>query len=247
MLPGGRLLVCLGLLVWLGIWAFAGFRDEALRVDPKGEEGPYAAWPAFLQKNTLSMKLIGLCRDRRLLPEFFLFAYAETLDETQKRAAFLNGVQDSNGFLSYFPYCLMAKSNPALFVLMALARPRCMAAPRTRAGRSWNPSTGSPLLVLVAIYWSVAIGSRINLGHRHQLPIYPPLFIISGGAAWWMTGVGSRAARFRQGLVGLVLMLGLVEAARVWPNYLSYMNFLEEGMARLISMLSTARLTGVRT
>ena len=33
--------------------------------------------------------------------------------------------------------------------------------------------TTAPLWILLAVYWATAINSRLNIGHRHILPVYP--------------------------------------------------------------------------
>ena len=41
------------------------------------------------------------------------------------------------------------------------------------------------LVLLMAVYWALAISARINIGHRHILPTYAPLYILAGAAVYW--------------------------------------------------------------
>src|SRR5439155_13724202 len=71
-------------------------------------------------------------------------------------------------------------------------------------------SRAAPLLVLLGVYWAAALVSHLNIGHRHLLPIYPPLFILAGGAL----------PRLRVPLAALAVAEGLL----AWPHYLAYFN-----------------------
>jgi hypothetical protein len=88
-------------------------------------------------------------------------------------------------------------------------------------------------LVLLAVYWCAAIFSHLNIGHRHLLPTYPPLFILCGAAGWWLRawpGVRNESKphlRFSRGLgIGLCVALAFlaVEAVYRFPHYLAYFN-----------------------
>jgi len=98
----------------------------------------------------------------------------------------------------------------------------------------------------------VAIQSHLNIGHRHILPVYPPLFILAGAAIYWLrdrsspkesagkapsaadagrraSGAAARiaaAVRARPvgpALAGLMVLLA-AEVLLVRPNYLAYFN-----------------------
>jgi hypothetical protein len=135
-------------------------------------------------------------RDHRALPEAYLYGFAHVMHKLSGRAVFLHGDTSTTGFLGFFPLAFLIKTSP--FVLLALVL-ACLLRPR--------PSTTLWLFALV--YFSVAVHSRMNLGHRHLLPVYPALFIVAGAAA-----------RFR--LAPLLPGLLAVESLMVWPNYMAY-------------------------
>ena len=100
----------------------------------------------------------------------------------------------------------------------------------------------TPLLVLMGIYTSVAINQNLNIGHRHMLPIYPPLYVICGLAARWLkrpraTSVGARAmlASLLSPFLGLVALVGIGwvcwEVGRAFPFYIPFFNGLSGGPA----------------
>jgi hypothetical protein len=83
----------------------------------------------------------------------------------------------------------------------------------------------------------------LNIGHRHLLPVYPPLFILAGAAAWWFQpptklrpGRGTLVGDPRKTLtmsmrvgVAAALLVSAVEAIWFWPYYLAYFNIAAGG------------------
>ncbi len=132
----------------------------------------------------------------------------------------------------------------------------------------WYPLT--PLLVLWIIYWGTAVTSSLNIGHRHILPTYPPLFILAGAAGLWFrrwpsapnvistTGEApavdsTEAASVSSGpaprtiLAARLIVLAAVAAAAAtalgsWPNYLAYFNVLSGGPDRAYRRLVDSSL-----
>jgi hypothetical protein len=73
----------------------------------------------------------------------------------------------------------------------------------------------------VALYALFAMSSRINIGVRHLLPVFPFLFILGGALLERMLGSGRRG----RALVAAALACWVVfEAARAYPHYVPYMN-----------------------
>jgi len=93
----------------------------------------------------------------------------------------------------------------------------------------------------LGFYWTAVILGHLNIGHRHILAAYPPLFILCGAAVFWLEGLpvfasvknGGAGPSRVMGLVLCGLLLGLVaEMAHRFPNYLAYFNPLAGGPAR---------------
>ena len=54
----------------------------------------------------------------------------------------------------------------------------------------------APLLVLVTVYFTAAVWAKVNIGHRHLLPVLPALFVLCGaGAAVWRADGRDSGAR----------------------------------------------------
>jgi len=82
------------------------------------------------------------------------------------------------------------------------------------------------LLLPVIFYWLVAASSSLNIGHRHLLPIYPFLIVFTSklGRAF-----GCRRSRALALLASLLIAWNVIEAARVYPHFLSYFNQIAGG------------------
>lgn len=182
-------------------------------------------------------RAIQFVRDHRLLPEAFTFGFGHVWKTSGQLAAFLNGEIRETGWLHYFPFVFIIKTPITLLALAVLA-----IAVLARSGAAASPGSRTwlvrwqalqpvlPLLVLFAVYWAAALSSNLNIGHRHLLPIYPPLLILCGATArLFSQSVDSAAAPApRAGMLKFIvpgLLVGLVvEAAATYPNYLAYFN-----------------------
>ncbi len=86
-----------------------------------------------------------------------------------------------------------------------------------------------PLLVLLAVYWTAAILSHLNIGQRHILPTYAPMFILAGGAVAGITRFGKTRACAMGGAIVVSTIWFIGESFHVRPNYLAYFNQLAGG------------------
>lgn len=174
-------------------------------------------------------RVIAFAREHRLLPEAYLFGLADTWRNSAERTAFFNGQFSSTGWRTFFPCVFAVKTPLAALALLgfALAGAWAWRTSRRNSGESGEAPRWAatlPLWVLFAVYWAAAIASHINIGHRHLLPIYPPLFILGGAAGLWFALPPQRARRFTvPAIAGLIVVL-LVETAAWFPNYLAYFN-----------------------
>ncbi len=185
-------------------------------------------------------------RDHRLLPEAYLYGFAYTLRTSQARSAFLNGTIETRGWWWFFPYAFLVKTPLGVFLVLALAG-LTLRLPTNRPawgdfGRGFYRT--APLWIFLAVYWSFAVTSHLNIGLRHVLPTYPAMYILAGAAARWLAlgRQGERETRRPTGFPHLVtlspchlvtlsrfvllLAVGWVvtESLLIWPNYLAYFN-----------------------
>jgi len=172
------------------------------------------------------VRLVEAARREHLLPEAWLYGFTDVYRRSQVRPAFLNGGFRLQGWPSFFPYTFLVKTPLATLGVLALALGAV-------AWRDWSAGAGRvrgslPLWALLSVYWAAAIASHLNIGHRHVLPVYAPLFVLCGASARWL---GSRAGgRGRAGAggaaLGALLALLALGTVRSFPNYLAYYNAL---------------------
>ncbi|MFN2493606.1 MAG: hypothetical protein ABR501_12075, partial [Pyrinomonadaceae bacterium] len=79
------------------------------------------------------------------------------------------------------------------------------------------------LLAPFTIYLAMAMSSTIDIGIRHLLPAYPFLFILSGAFLDRLLR-HHRAPKAMLLVVVLILGCTAIEAARAFPDHMSYMN-----------------------
>jgi hypothetical protein len=225
--------VALALLAALWLWAAYGFR-YAIVASGTGVELYFGGWPHVEVVGGHAIGFVTWLRDLRLLPEAWLYGLGFVLAHAAGRAAFLDGVYDPMGFPDFFPRAFLYKTPPAVLGLLALASLAALAGawrgdgPRAALRRlAAGAGRSLPLLLLVATVGLATLGSRLNIGHRHLLPIYPALFVLCGGA------IGARV-RPRARLVATLLLLGwlAVDSLSVWPHPLAYFSPAVGGPAR---------------
>jgi hypothetical protein len=85
-----------------------------------------------------------------------------------------------------------------------------------------------------AFYFAVSIGSRMNLGVRHILPVYPFLILLAAAAAWNV----ARRSRVAAYAVTAIVLLHVASSLHAFPNYLTYSNELAGGPSKTYRILS---------
>jgi len=110
-----------------------------------------------------------------LLPEAYVYGFAWVRANSQARYAFLNGHISVSGFPDYFLWTFLLKT-PLVSLVASLAG-LVLAFRRRRQARG---AEWLCLLLPVAVYLVATLFSRLNIGHRHLLPIYPFLFVAAG-------------------------------------------------------------------
>jgi hypothetical protein len=190
-------------LAFLVSWALYGFATgpllDAVRAHPTYERlfgtGPLATY----------------VRSELPVPASLLTFLKQVGHSRGGHPAFLLGATSDQGWWYFFPVAFFLKSTPAelLLVLAAIvglvrARGRCDRA----AGLWW---------ISLVVFFSLTLLSRINIGQRYVLVVYPLLVLCAVD--------GLAAVPARRGVVavlGLLLALQVGSAAAIAPQYLSY-------------------------
>jgi len=230
--------VFLGSTVLLAIWASFGFRFDALTDAGSGREVLDRRWDYTLANRAAAENLVAFARTHHLLPEAYLYGVAYVHKHSIDRPAFLDNQWSIVGFRSFFPRAFLYKTTPALFSLLALAL--VATAVRWRKGRqffrpsSWAPARidfmrFAPFWVFALTYVAFALASSLNIGHRHILPIYPPLFIACGACSYFFRANKPVLATYA---VAIALFWQMGTSLGIRPDYLAYFNRFTGGSER---------------
>ncbi len=222
------------------VWCAYGFRYATSPASDPPEALYYGGWP-YVEARVAGEGRGGApaqatlwMRDRRLLPESWLYGLALVLVHSEQRACFLDGEVRFHGFADFYPRAFAYKSTLGFLALLGLA----LAAACARRGRgavvAWDVL---PPLLLVATVAAAALGTRLNIGYRHLLPVEPPLCVLAGAATlWWRRPPGAsrmgRAARAAAAAVVLALAGLVAETLAARPHFLGFFNALAGGPAQ---------------
>jgi hypothetical protein len=218
---GARPSIAILVTVLVAIWAASSFRFAAVTDNSPARRTWDNCWTR-LQDGTAAQNAIALARDRHLLPEAYLLGFAYTLKTAEWRPAFLDGEWSRTGFRSFFLRAFIYKTPLSLLLLLGLAGVALFLRWRLQSEKiAHDLLRVAPLLALLMVYGGSSLTSHLNIGHRHLLPIYPPLFVLCGMCAWWLRPLCSYAAA---GAIAIALSVEAAESFACHPNYIAYFN-----------------------
>lgn len=189
-----------------------------------------AVIPARVSERLHAPLEVGFKALQTVLPPDFVYGVGWQLGHAQKgHNAGLLGEYSRTGWWYYFPVAFLLKT-PLPVVLLTLGG-LAWAALRLRRTKD------SRLLLLLlppAFFTCLLMLSTINIGVRYFLPAYPFFFVAAG---LMLDDLLSRAKdlgrrRLTASLAAFALCWVAVEAARAFPDHMSYMNQLASGRER---------------
>ncbi len=215
-------LLAMALIAIVVVWAAYGFSSPLAR-DP--EVNATFDWSRVQPENPVVRSWFEIARGR-VLPEAWVWGFLHFLKHAESRPAFLLGQYSETGWWYYFPVTLGLKTPAALLVLLAVSLWLAVRRPgplRVECAL-WLP---------VVVFLGLSMTRKINIGHRHLLPIYPFLFVAAGrcaSLAWRRSADGRRTQRPLAAalLAGLALWYAF-SVMNVHPHYLAYFNELAGG------------------
>jgi hypothetical protein len=214
------ILTLAGAVTFSAIWGFSGFR-YSMYADNQGREKLEQRWELILKSDGLPQKTISFAKNYKLFPESYLYGVGYVLYQARMRYAFLNGKYSPVGWWYFFPMTFIMKTPPSLIALFILAILNILSIysryEKKRLRILVQLKKVLPFLILIALYLAFSLITNLNIGHRHLLVIYPPLFLLAGGAYYLIDKHFSRKI-----LIWLMLILLLLENIFIYPNYLSY-------------------------
>lgn len=222
-------------IVWIGIWAAFSFRYSAFAHNDLALDRLFpGGWVYALEKPGFVSDTVRELSIGQWFPEPFLFGAAMISRAGSARQCFLNGEFGIYGFHGFFPYAFMVKETLPFLILLAIGVAALVitmrAAEKAKKGTGQNylrqrAYATAPLWILIFIYAAFSLTSNLNIGHRHLLPLYPPVFVLAGAAGAWL----SRRSMKMGTIVTLLLCWHVTESLAVRPDYLAYFNELAGG------------------
>jgi 4-amino-4-deoxy-L-arabinose transferase-like glycosyltransferase len=217
-----------GLMAWVIVWAFYGFRYKA---SPAGHDlnPPLATYLAKMYDQR-DAKLLGVVARHKLLPEGYVWGLENTKQTEFEDTCYFWGRVLRHGTWKYFPVAFLIKSTLPFLILLVLAPAAWVFGLRGRLREIGF------LVLPSAIYFGVAMASDFDIGVRHLLPVYGLLYVLVGGVAGALLvrGVVWQAA------LGVLLVWQVVTSIRVAPGYMAYGNEAWGGPSQVHRYLSDA-------
>ncbi len=174
-------------------------------------------WNAVLG-SSWTAGVLSWMREARLLPESYLYGLAHVF-RMSTRVTFLMGQITHEGWWYFFIVSFLLKTPLPLLLLLAAA-PLAL-----RSAWRENRMAILFLLVPVVVCFGIASASRLNIGHRHILPIYPFLFVLVSSLVPWLL---QQKPVIKVGAAALAAWY-LITSVAIFPHYLAYFNELAGG------------------
>lgn len=194
----------------------------------RGEKPPSLIAPLLIMALAAGAALAAIYRVSSLGAYLEGLRYTFRLME-EGRSAFFFGTHSTEGWLLYFPAALFVKTPIPLMIASATGLILAFKSPDS--ARFWV--VAPPLAYFLATFFS-----KIQIGYRHMLPVYPFLVILGSSAAAW---AWQKSARGRALCLALAVWLA-VTVARVHPHHLAYFNELAGGPQRGYQLLVDSNL-----
>jgi tetratricopeptide (TPR) repeat protein len=198
------------LTAYIFLWTVYGFRFHA---GPRG----IAVAPTAMPTTPWIRDLMSLLLEFQIFPHAWIDGQIFNITHLTRTTYLLGEVSDV-GFWAYFPVTFAVKTPLPTLALLVFGV-------YLIARRRIDAMAALFLLVPPVVYFFLAVVSRMNIGHRHILQVYPFLFVLAGAAAakLWKTGRPGQAA------VALLGFWLVGSAVFIYPNHLAYFNELAGG------------------
>lgn len=206
-------LAAIGLLSVAVLWTFYGFRYAA-RPNNQAMVPPTAVFLEGL-KHPKEAAVIGFLERHHVLPEAYLYGLTDIAIGMQEgRPAYLFGKLYPQGRWFYFPSAFLVKSTLGFLALLAL-----LLAARSIWGLELRRGTLF-IAVPVFLFFTTAMISKLDIGLRHILPVFPFLIVLAAAGASAL----SARSRVWAGVAVILLLFHSGSSLMAFPNYLPYSN-----------------------
>lgn len=230
-----RVAAVVGVIIFAGavsvftIWAcylfrFAPTPDRSILLDTSKIVGEIAAKESgggSIERDP-AVAALRFCESHRLLPQAWIAGVLYTRQLSLGQPVFLLDELNTRGWWYYFPVAALVKTPVATQVILILAAAGIVY--RFRRGLLRDPArrwTAICLALPWVVYGVALAASRMDMGLRYALPLYPLMFVAASVmiARLWE----GRLVIIRALLVVLLTALA-IESAAAFPNYIDFFN-----------------------
>jgi Ca2+/Na+ antiporter len=210
------------LLVFAFTWALHGFQwskpGRWINFPPQNAGAAQARSPG---------RALDRLPNVRLSEPAFLHAIRSQIRHNRNgHAGFLMGMHSTNGWWWYFPFTILVKSTLPELILVLAGVAVLVASIRARSQKPTRDPYRRVMLIFGVLLLTALINSRINIGHRYTIALYPIAILatIDLTAEW-----GSHRRRWLRPAGTVLLGLQALACLTAAPRYLSYFNGLAGG------------------
>ncbi len=147
------------------------------------------------------------------------------------------GEVSASGWKTYFPIVYFIKETLTFHILTLISllylaykwvkSLRFKASFQTRFSRLWNWKykyfVELSMFLFIAIYWYTSLTSKLNIGVRHLLPVFPfTIMLVSSIITKWLKENKFQKAKYA--IIACLLVFGAYSTYSVYPSFLSYFN-----------------------
>ncbi len=199
------------------------YTPDWIRLLPKAANGDAPRLAEKIPSTTAPARLARSVSQALDLPELALpLGVGRLIKHNQLgHTSYLRGALYEKGCWYYFPIAFAVKAPTALLLALLLAGVILWRyAPRPLPLEYWA------MLVPGAVYLAIAMSSNLNLGIRHLLPAFPPLFVLVAAGLVNLSWAGRRV------VIGGLMTLLAVESLAIYPHYLAFFNWPSGGPSK---------------
>ena len=215
LLPVLAVCAAVSLVAWGVIWAGYGFKFRAMESDDEEVQHIIRTTPPMWKSLHYPYRL---AMENKLLPQAYLFGFQYITYSTAGRASFLDGRHGIYGWRHYFIMTFLYKTPVPTLILLGISILFSFWLSRGR----WLSEM--PLIIFFLVVYGIALAGKINIGHRHILPVLLPVFIF---VSKLVNYVGRRGGKYAVVFAVILVALSAWYAAGsvlIWPDYLAYFN-----------------------
>ncbi len=224
-------LIIIAIMAWVILWGFYGFRYRA-RPDGLTMNPPLSNYLQNVHEPVERGVISGMAQ-WHVLPQAYLYGLADVMIQTQQgRSAYLFGRLYPRGHWFYFPAALVIKCTIGFLCLLVLL-PFAGILKRRELRREVVF-----LLIPAILYFALSLTSKLDIGIRHILPIFPFLIILVAAGAWSLI----YRSRIWAGVVAALIILHVASSVLAFPSYLAYSNEIWGGPQSTYKVLADSNL-----